>query len=253
MNFTIIIDDDTTIEGFKKKVRDNPSLRAAPMKYGKEIGQPIIFDVILDISGSMELFYDELVDCFNDILIPSLKEAGERYKGSTRVGCLLFSEKLIPAWYGYKDLADLGKKPLKKAMLEQDGLRGYTALYGAMRTGILWTAATMEYMHKNGRGEMPKGKIIVLSDGANNREPRETASVIKSINSIDKLYAKNLQRVIGFFNTDDGLTRDQFNVMAKETGFEGLGFYEIAKGVSDKEKRASFRHHFKIFSSQAAR
>lgn len=246
-----------TIDEAKERIRANPKKGATPKEHGKEIGVPIFFDVILDISGSMSDFYDELVYCFNNIMIPALKKAGERYKGSLRIGCLLFSDELVPAWRGYRSLDELGQNPLKKKMLEQNGLKGYTALYGAMRAGILWTAAAMEYMREKGDGEVPKGKIIILTDGANNKPPMEEAIVMKTLASIGKENRKAFKDrgkdnlLIGYFNTSEGLSKNDFMKMAEKTGFEGLGFYDIAKGGTLEEKRAAFRHYFGIFSSQA--
>jgi len=237
----------------KEKMKAKPGKAATKMNYKEEAGQPIIFDVILDISGSMKDFYNELVDCFNDIMIPSLKEASHRYKGSLRIGCLLFSTNLVPAWQGFKTLKELGSTPLKRSMLNQSGLQGRTALYGSMRAGVLWTAAAMEHMHENGRGEFPKGKIIVLTDGANNEPPEDEMAVKSALDNLSKVNRQNLQSVIGFFDTDGGLTESAFKTMVSKTGFAGLGFYGIADGKSIEEKRSSFRHHFKIFSSQAAK
>lgn len=236
-----------------EKMKKKPEKAATPIKRDFEVGIPIIFDVILDVTGSMEDFYSELVDCFNDIMIPSLKEAGQRYKGALRVGCLLFSEKMVPAWDGFRTLDQLGSKPLKMSMLNKPGLKSWTALYGAMRSGVLWTAAAMEHMRDTGRGEVPKGKIIVLTDGANNKPPMEEMAVKSALDDLGKITARNLQPVIGFFNTDLGLTESQFEEMVKKTGFTGCGFFNIAKGASIEERRSSFRHHFKIFSSQATK
>ncbi len=257
---TITITETEEYKKAKAKVKANPKKKGAtPMDYKKEIGQPIIFDIILDISGSMKDFYDELVFCIMNILIPALEKAGERYRGPVRIGCLLFSGKLVPAWYGYKTLEEIRKNPLTRKMLDQDGLQGRTALYGAMKAGVLWTAATMDYMRETGRGEMPKGKLIVLTDGANNEDPLEESAVMRTVDGVGKANANAFfdkgmnNKVIGFFNTNDGLSETEFKEVCKNTGFEGLGFYEIAKGKSLAEKQASFRHYFKIFSSQASR
>jgi hypothetical protein len=243
-----------TYEDAKAQMKAKPRKAATPPIRGKESGQPIIFDFILDITGSMVKFYDELVDCFNDIMIPSLKEAGRRYKGPMRIGCLLFSEKMVPAWQGFRTLGELESKPLKRSMLNQPGLQSWTALYGAMRAGVLWTAAAMDHMQENSKGgEVSKGKIIVLTDGANNKPPMEETAVTDALGDIGRINRRNLQSMVGFFKTDDGLTRPQFEAMAEKTGFQGLGFYEIARGGSLEEQRSSFRHYFKIFSSQATR
>lgn len=243
-----------TYEEVKAKVRAKPGRGATQTDRRKESGQPIILDFILDITGSMVDFYDVLMDCFNDIMIPSLKEAGRRYKGPMRIGCLLFSEKMVPAWEGFRTLDQLGAKPLKRGMLNQPGLQGWTALYGAMRAGVLWTAAAMDHLYETSPGgEVCKGKVIVLTDGANNKPPMEESAVTNALDEIGRINRRNLQAMVGFFKTDDGLTQSQFETMVKKTGFQGLGFYEIARGGSLEEQRASFRHNFEIFSSQATR
>ncbi|EKE15774.1 MAG: hypothetical protein ACD_11C00106G0014 [uncultured bacterium] len=242
-----------TFEDVRKKMQAKPALAPTKIDHRKETGKPIIFNVILDISGSMDDYYKELINGFNSVMIPSLKQASERARGPMRLGCLLFSEKLVPAWRGFKTLEELGTEPLSLNMFDQPGLKGRTALYGAMRSGIIWTASAMEHLRQNSRGSIPQGKIIILTDGANNENPLDEASVSTAFNGIEKIDAKNLQPVIGFFNTSDGLTKEQFEIMVKKTGFTGLGFYDIARGKNMKEKQASFRHQFGIFSSQACR
>jgi len=242
----------STYEEAQKKMEKNNRKAPTKPKSSKEVGQPMVFDIIIDISVSMDTLYDELVKSFNTIMIPALAKASESYKGGMRIGCLLFSDELIPAWEGFKTLDELGKEPLKRSALNHSGLRGWTALYGAMRAGVLWTAAGMEYLRKRGEGEVAKGKIIVLSDGANNRPPEREAAVANAFNEIPALERRNIQSLIGFFKTGGGLSESDFQVMAKKTGFEGLGYYDLTKGKTLKEKQAAFRHYFEIFSSRAA-
>jgi len=197
---------------------------------------------------------EELVICFNEIMLMALKGASKRYKNPLRIGCLLFSDKLIPAWNGFRSLSDLGTNPLNIHMLKQPGLGGKTTLYGAMRSSILWTAAAREIMRENGlkkgRNENPKGKIIILTDGANNNPPHDPAAVKKILTEIESEHAENIQPMIGFFKTTEGLTERQFEEMVRATGFEGMGFYEIASGLTIHEQRREFRHKFEIFSSR---
>jgi hypothetical protein len=247
-------EDFKDYEDVRAKVKSSPKNGATAPIGGYEVGKPIIFDIILDITGSMEDYYDELVDCFNKIMIPALKGASERYKGPLRIGCMLFSEQMVPAWEGFKTLDELGAAPLKRKMLDQPGLQSWTALYGAMRAGVLWTAAAMEHMREVSEGEVvPQGKIIVLTDGANNKPPMSESAVSSAFESLGRIERRNLQALIGFFKTDQGLTKKQFDDMAKKTGFTGLGFYEITKGGKIEDRRKSFRHQFGIFSSASTK
>lgn len=231
----------------KAIIAGDPEMGASKIDYRSEIGQPILITVILDISRSMREFHDEIIDCCNNIMIPSLKKLDDRYKNPLRLKCLLFSEKIALTWKGYKSLKEIGPKPFKRIMLEQDGLQGRTALYGAMKTGVIWTAAAMEHMRKNGRGEIPKGKIIVLTDGANNEAPDEESAVLQASDGITR--KNSIKPMIGFLNTNYGLTENEFLKMATATGFTSLGFSEIPRNRSLQEKRELFRRHFqKIFA-----
>jgi len=249
-----------TIETFdeaKRSIIINPQKGATKMNHKKETGAPIFFDIILDASGSMEKYFDILVQCVNSILIPALVNVSERQKNALRLGCLLFSKELIPAWIGFKTLEELGSRPLRREMFNKPGLGGSTTLYGAMKSAIIWTAASIEHMRETGRGEVPKGKIIVLTDGANNNPPENGTSVNDSFNGLDEKAKRAFsnkgknQKVIGYFNTDNGLNKEQFETMAKVTGFEAKGFYDIAKGKTLEEKQKAFRHHFEMFSRAA--
>jgi hypothetical protein len=161
--------------------------------------------------------------------------------------CLLFSRGIIPAWYGFKTLDELGQNPLKQSLLGRKSLGGQTALYGAMRTGIIWTVAAMEHMHNAGRGESPKGKIILLTDGANNAYPKKEASVAKVLNSISKINQRNLQLLIGFFNTDNGQTAEALEIMVEEAGFKNFELFEFAKDANLEERSISFRRQMRNF------
>lgn len=249
MTIRITIEDVKEVAQEKKRNPKMGGMRATKMDRNSEIGEPTIFDVILDCSGSMDDLRDDLVDCFNTIMIPALAGVCQRNKNALRLGCMLFSGQLIPAWYGYKSLKELGPKPLKREMLDQPGLGGGTALYGAMRAGLLWTASAMKEMSDEGDGETPTGKIIILTDGANTLEPSDPSTVKRTVDGLGKAKVK---KVIGFFNTSQGLKKHEFDAMVKNTGFEGVGFYDIAGGSDLKAKRASFRHYFDLFSKDAA-
>jgi hypothetical protein len=242
MRFRIDIEN---IEKARKHLSLRRKMPVTPISYRSEIGQPIIFDFILDISEPMRDFCTELIDGFNDIMITALKNASNRHKGGIRIGCLLFSDKIIPAWQGFKTLEELGPRPLKRAMFDQDGLHGKTALHSAMKSGILWTAAAMRHIHEKGRGEVSKGRIIVLTDGVNNMPPMDESAVANTFDSIGKIERRNLQAKIMLFNTAVGLTSDQFDKMCELTGFTSAGFIEIPKNAGPAERRASFRQQIR--------
>jgi len=210
----------------------------------KETGPPIVFDFIFDASGSMAERYGELADCFNTITIPSLREAAVQYTNPLRVGCLLFSNELVPAWRGFKTLEELGDRPMNAGMFRQPGLGGNTALFRAMESGVEWTAAAMKLLDPDNA----MGKIAVLTDGANNQEPMSPQGVANIMGTIQ--YPKSFKTSIAYFKTGQGLSYEQFREMAAATKFEGVEFYEIAPKGNDEEQRRQFRHHFGIFSKK---
>ena len=230
-----------------KQLANHPRMTVSPMDYRSETGQPTVCEIILDISQSTEEFHAELRDGFNAIIMPSIREVSQRYKGAIRLHCLLFSRGIIPAWYGFKTLDELDQDPLKQSLFGRRSLGGQTALYGAMRTGIIWTVAAMEHMRNAGRGESPKGKIILLTGGANNAYPKKEASVAKTFNSIGKINQRNLQLMIGFFNTDNGQTAEALEIMAEATGFKNFELFEFAKDASLEERSISFRRQMRNF------
>lgn len=242
MRFKIAV---KSIEEARKQMRKNQKMAAIPMDYRSEIGQPLILNIILDISLSMEDFYGELLGYFNDIMIPTLKEISQRHKRPLRIGCLLFSEKLVPAWKGFKDIRESGAIRLNNSKLEHKGLQRTTALYQAMRSGALWTVAAMEQMYEAGQGEFPKGNVIVLTDGANNEIPTEEKAVRDALDSIGKLNSRNLKTSIIFLNTDDGLIKEQLDEMCQKTGFTLTGSLKIKKSLDQEERIISFRRQIR--------
>jgi hypothetical protein len=230
----------------RKQIAGNSKMAATPMNYRSEIGQPIIINVILNISASTEKFHNELMDCFNHIILPSFREISQRYRGAIRIGCLLFSSRLIPAWYGYKTLDEIGSQPLKRDLFERKGLQSGTALYRAMQTGIFWTAAAMERMRDTGEGEVPKGKIIVISDGANDKPPKRELTVKKALDSIESLNYRNIQLAIVFLNTVNGLdNKEQFENICQQTGFAQTGSIEISSDVNRDQRILSFHNQIR--------
>jgi hypothetical protein len=233
-----------SIEKAREQMARNSKMTATPTEYKSEMGQPVIFNFILDFSVSTRDFHAELIDGFNGAIIPSLEDVSRRYKGPLRVGCLLFSKRLIPAWWGFKSLKELGPNPLKKSMIFQKELRDLSALYRAMRSGTLWAAAAMSYMRENGRGEVPRGKVIVFTDGVNNLYPKRETTIAKTLDNLENLVKKNLSKNVVFLNTDKGLTAGQFEKMCELTGFLPNGF--LKKSSNDqKDLREQMRNIFR--------
>lgn len=225
------IKPEVTIDSFdkaKKVIKFFPVLGAKKMNHDSEIGEPIIFQVVLDISGSTIKLHNELVNCFNKILIPVLAQHKLCNKTCIRLGCMLLSDKLIPVWRGFKNLEELKKHPLALEDLDQVGPGCRTALYGAMRTSIFLTAATMEHMYEEGYGEMPKGKILILTDGINTRPPKSISIVKKVFENVGRT-KRGLRTYILNLNPGDE--------SAKSSGFESAGF----------DKETSLANHLRSF------
>ena len=205
-----------SLEKANKVLKLFPALGAKKMDYDSEIRQPNILQIILDVSGSTEKLHIKLIEYFNKSLIPVLRKRELHDKECIRLGCLLLSDKLIPAWRGYKSLKELDLHPLKSETIDQSGLGCGTALYGAMRTSIFLTAAVISRMLDEGDGEVPTGTILILTDGMNTRPP-ESASVVK--NALKEIGRIRLRTRMFCLNSEDV----RFQEVTKATGFQSMG------------------------------
>lgn len=237
------------IQMYGKKPAERES-NVDPINKKTETGEAMIFDFGMDVSGSMGKFYDTLVDCFNNIMIPGLLGGAERYKSAMRVGGFIFSDDIIPLWDKFREISKLGNSPFKRSAIDQVRPDGMTALYRAMILGLKYTARAVGKMIE-GTNAKPKARVCILTDGANNLEPKDASEVRKITRLIKN--QREFQTVLVYFNTDGGLSRNGFESMAIETGFMETYYFDLQQGKTDEEKKQLFRNYFDVFSKKQSR
>ncbi len=228
-------------------VIEETSIFITPTNFREEVGQPTVMNFLFDASGSMQEFYGVLATEFNQTMIPGLEGASKRNTRYLRLGATLFAENRLPLWNGFRSVKEAKERLLTKEMFYDKKVGSNTALYQAMISGLVWTGEAVKRLKKE---RAAKGILIVLTDGANNLPPRNSSEVLRLTQAI-----KNKAEILpclAYFKTDEGLTREQFNLMAQNTGFISLGYYEIApKSKGKEERQRSFRHQFGLLSSQS--
>lgn len=246
-----------TVEEFRKQctveelLNSPPEQIVTPIRKGSEPKPPILMNFLFDASGSMGELYGEMVSSFNEIVVPSLHNVSGRTKSALRIGGVLFSDKIVPMWHGFRALDQLGDRPLEHKMFNRDGLGGQTALYRTMIVGLKLTAQTAAFLTKNTR-QASSSRTVVFTDGANNLDPRDPGEVRRLTGIIRN--PKMHQTVLVYFKTGQGLNPDDFARMVKDTGFSDSMYFDLlAAGKNIERVRKEFRYSIGLFSSRHLR
>jgi hypothetical protein len=185
-------------------------------------------------------------------MLPSLSQVKEKYAKTLRIGSFVFSDEIVPVWNGFKSINSALRYPLSMSTIKKTGNKR-TALYRTMIKCLGQSANAANQANKSGDPSVPaKIKICILTDGANNLDPHDE-NTVKQITS--QIQDKNqVQLVLAYFKTDDGLSIDQFNAMAKATGFDHKTYYfDITEGKNVDERARNFRRFFGILSDSLSR
>ncbi len=201
----------------------------------------IVFFAI-DMSPSMQPVEQELIDAFNEVMIPGLKGGSKKTTQTMLVGGLAFTEQVYPFWGGgFQKLEELPKLTAK----DYNTSRGIaTALYKAMLDSL---TAVSVYGSKvlNETGTPPKVIVVVLSDGANNCSPYDPDNV-RTV--ADQLSKELFVLAFAGFETYEGVN---FKNIAADTGFGAI--YEVKGGGSQVDLQRKFRHLVNVMSSSIIR
>lgn len=233
--------------GLDKKSSDiivaNLNATTLPMCVGTPINEIETDDVtliffILDQSSSMKDVEQDLINGFNDILIPGLKGGSHDIVSTIEIGGLVFNHNIQPMWGGgFQKLEDLPS--LTKADYSTSGGTAlHQAVLDALTAGSVRTTQIM-----NELGIPPKVMFVVLSDGANNCLPQDPADVKKVADSLsNEIFVK----AFAGFETWESV---DFKQIAQAIGF-GKPFEMKKKvGEPEDEMRRRFRHLLGIMSS----
>lgn len=219
----------------------------------EELNQKIIMGIGMDVSPSMDDQYTTLTTCFNEIMIPSFEKVATKYGKTLRVGSTAFSEKIVPVWNGFKTIRGAKKYSFSNSIIQEAlGHNGGTALYRAMIELLKQSANAATQANNSGNPTAPaKIMLCILTDGANNQNPLDSDAV-KQIT--DSIRDKNQIRLsLAYFKTNLGMSVEEFNAMAKATGFDHKTYYfDVTAGKTVEERRKNFRHFFGILSDSVS-
>lgn len=212
---------------------------------------------VIDASPSMSGVAKLLLDGFNNIFVPSIKEAREDDVAALRIGGIVFSSDIQQIWLnnsnGFHTLDDL--PPLTTA--DYDPNRGSgTALHRAIPAGYdLGLKMAAEYQKTT--GIQPEIDIVVLSDGANNEQPRDGSGVKIMIDGAKKALTRFS---FFYFETSHGASQSTLRTVnpvfiAEDLGFnsaEDVQVFAQKPGESEKERRSRFRRMMQVMSKVSA-
>jgi hypothetical protein len=219
-----------------------------PIDNKEPLGEPILVNYLLDVSGSMALIKQELIDSFNTDCLGTLYNANEKDKKVIRVEASVFAAEFLPLWYGYKALSELSESPtnITQTSGRNLGLGNRTALYASILKGYgRLVSAAKSFAQGSAKNRMIQGKLIVLTDGANNLAPYEADEVKKVINWREP--EVKVEKTLVYFATSDGLDRATFKAMAIGCGFDHAFFFD-EHGRDHTSQQRALRHLMNIFS-----
>ncbi|HBP01043.1 MAG: hypothetical protein UY41_C0019G0007 [Candidatus Moranbacteria bacterium GW2011_GWE1_49_15] len=221
-----------------------------PINHNERRKQLIIIDLIFDISLSMSLFFSDLIHGFNQLILPGLKKVHEKDAAAIRLGCILFSDEVVKPWYGFLPLDQIEKRSLRITDFEAPGLKGQTALYRAIIEALRGTSAVSDKLRNN--NSLPIRKLMIITDGANNEAPFDVSEVRKAV--IDFNLGEEDTLAMAYFDTNQGLSLDKFNAMAKAIGVTHKGYFDLTKDGNKQnieDRRKAFRRALNLFSKES--
>lgn len=215
---------------------------------------------ILDRSPSMEPVAQMLLQDFNTVLVPAIKEAREDDISALRIGGISFSSDITPIWIGtdangqtnyFHDLDNLPK--LTKGEFNPDS--GWaTALHAAIIEG---TARGMKFAAQTqaDTGIAPDVDIVILSDGMNNEAPHSPDQVKAMVNARDKTRVR-----FSYFYFDTSSRRnpqqsmDEAYSIAASLGIENENTQVFAAKPNEtpSERSSRFRRAMRVMSRVSA-
>lgn len=167
---------------------------------------------VFDMSGSMDVVADMLRESVNEVLIPGLLGGAASQVGAIRYNGISFNDRIQPLWQGSAKWKSLKDEPLK---LDASAYRpsGSTALNRAIIDAITMTAGYALNEIVPMTGSLPKCTIAVLSDGANNQPPLDSADVRTAVTGLSPELYEFL--FLGFETGE----RVDFRQIARDLGF----------------------------------
>lgn len=200
----------------------------------------ILFAV--DGSGSMGDVVNDVLDSFNDVIIPGLcaevLDAG--IVGGIRVGGISFSSGINHLWGG-------GVQPIKDvpSLTRSDYYSGgMTALHQAV-LDLMTMGATQALQLSQITGTNPEVTLVCLSDGGNNQSPMDSGPIRDAMKALDP---EIFTTVFIGFETNWGA--DDFQQIAEDLGFREIQEVKAKPGETVEEQKQRFRNCMGVFSQK---
>lgn len=213
-----------------------------------------LVNFVLDGSGSMSGVAQQLREAFTNDFVPAVQAAREDDTSALRIGGAVFSDyDPDPIWVGangdhFHALEDL--PALTTAEYNPEMWGGLTALHHAI------DKETKRAVRAAAELQMQTGvdvdiDIIILSDGANNMEPRNPAEAKRIITGCDRT---RMRYVYFYFETGAGGQPDPRGYAINQLGIpsEQVEMFLAKPGETADERAKRFRRLMAVMSRVSA-
>jgi hypothetical protein len=217
---------------------------------GKGGGLRVVYHVF-DRSPSMEPVGDDLRDGFNNDYVPAIEEAREDDISALRLGGLSFSSDITPIWVvpGGDAIHPLDALPQMTIQDYDPTIGSGTSLHQAILDGTT-NAMTFAAQVQAETGLDVDVDIIILTDGANNGNPRDPGKVKKVITGRDR---SRVRYVFFYFETKLGLS-DPKGYAINDLGIDGeqVQSFPALPNETPEQRRHRFRQLLQVMSRVSA-
>lgn len=235
---------------------------AAPTVRGEDLGEEEmamggglrVVMILLDASGSMGVVGNDLRQDFNREFVPAIQAAREDDIAALRIGGMAFSDRTRPIWGATVDgeqrffhsLANIPELVMREYCPETGGA---TALHAVIIEGTARAMAFAAQVQAD-TGIAPDVDILILTDGANNRDPMDPTDVRTLIEGRDKT---RVRFSFFYFQTDWGL-KDPLGYAVNELGIDGedVQIFAAKPGETADDRQRRFRRLMRTMSSVSA-
>ena len=195
---------------------------------------------VFDGSSSMDPVKDELITCFNEVVIPGLLGGAADQGGAIRVGGMKFNQRVTPLWLN----ADAGFHPLRDLppLTSQDYRPSGTTALNQAALDMVTAGMAYALQLRSKTGSNPEVVLAVLSDGANNCRPDDPDIVYRVLS---QLSPELFTTVFIGFETNE---RVDFRAVAQAMGFRDIIHSKREPGETEEDQRRRFRHVMGVFS-----
>jgi len=222
-----------------------------PYNFSQESrGEPILINMLVDCSGSMDPIKPELANSLNEAYIGALNGVNRSQWPLLRIHAEVFSDESFPLWDGFKAIWELSPNTVRLSQLNGSGLGGGTALFQSIKDGYRQLMDASKKMSEQLNNRIVNAKLIVLTDGANNRDPQGNSgmSQIRQMFICERSYASP-NTYLAYFKTGQGVSEKEFTDTATACAFNEVLIFD-QHGTDISSLRRQIRHTIKLLSDR---